>query len=159
MGFQQVLSGGPFFSSVETDMEPGNVAQDGEGSWYVKCKSVGTINVNELVKASGVPATSERGFDVPSVALSTAIIEGPLVVGVNEAGAIAQDDFFWCKVGPVMNCLGVTTGSVAAGVVVYPSATNGEVDDDATGELGAVGVSITATSGAGTAIKVLRIPS
>lgn len=155
----QGVHGGPLtnVTNVETEMGVGNVAWDEDGSKYIKCKALGTIVSNRLVTSHTTAATTERGFSVPGILVTTQPSDTGKIIGANQTGKnISTGEFFWCKVGPVLTCLGGGTGSVAAGSIVYASATEGEADDDATAATTILGVALTATTGSGTTFKVLR---
>ena len=144
-------------SSVEKELGVGNIAWDEDGNQYLKCKAEASITANQIVKYSTL-SVSNRGFDVIGVEPTEDIVDDVLFVGVNETGkTISSQEYFWCKVGSILNCLsGTTDDGVAVGTNAYPSATNGEVDDDSTGGSARIGVVISASSGAATACKVLR---
>ena len=157
MGVQNVLSRGlTTISSTESDLDPGNVAYDNEGSMYIKCKALAAIAINTIAMVGTTAATVERGFYVPGVINSIDIVDVDAVVGCNEAGLLANGDFFWCKVGPIITVLAGTTGAITLiGAPIYCSATDGEVDDDAIGATEALGTLLTASSGAATLVRLL----
>lgn len=132
-------------SDTEADLRLGNVAYDNEESKWVKCKAAAAIALGEVVIPDATAAVLNRTFYVPTVVKCTGIVKTAAIIGV-AVTAIDSGDYFWAKVGPYILCLAGTTGSVATGILVYASATAGEVDDTVTGvEAGVFGVSVTAS--------------
>lgn len=156
----QGIHGGSGFKNVsytEKEIGTGNVAWDEEGSKYIKCRAISSIPAGHIIISDAIAAVTERGIPIPSATRSSTIANTGAVIGVNDTGALLLvSQFFWCKVGPILDCIGGTEDSVASGALVYVSATVGEVDDDATDATTILGVAISATSGAATAIKILR---
>lgn len=137
-----------FIATDETTMTPGSKVEDQDGTVYLKVKAAGTIAINTLVKIGTAAFTTERGFTVPSVVIAAEILDAGFCIGWNNAGAVVSGDFFWVKVGPYVTGLGGTVGVITRGEDVYPSTTDGEVDDANTAASQAVGVWMSAdTSG------------
>jgi hypothetical protein len=114
-------------SASEADLVPGSVAQDENGTIYVKCKAGGTIGADEWCQADTTGASLARGFVVMPVVQGNAVDASETFVGWNKTGvSISSGEYFWAAKGPVVRSVKVGGLAVTAGVNLY-TATSGQL--------------------------------